>query len=144
MPGIPVALLPALVARAILWGGVVNGRGRLPGHWRSKRLRFTGGFAWGRKRIGGRLGAESGRRPLDVGGFQRGCGRIVRREHMPALLFHLFDFIDHRGYDLVEFLGFFQEVCYVQEGVAIEADFHESRLHAWQHAGYTAFVNASD
>ena len=78
-----------------------------------------------------------------IGGFQRRRGMILR-EHVTTLLFHFLDLVDNRGDDVVELFAFFQKIADVQEGVAIEADFHEGRLHAWQHACYTAFVNATD
>ena len=40
-------------------------------------------------------------------------------------------------------LQVFKNVADVQEGVAVEADIHEGRLHAGKHAGYAAFVYAS-
>jgi hypothetical protein len=45
---------------------------------------------------------------------------------------------------VIELFNFFQEVGHVQEGVAIEADLYEGRLHAGQHAGYTSLVDAAD
>ena len=79
---------------------------------------------------------------LHVGGFEGRRRGTLRREHPPALLFHLLDFVDNRGDELVEFLGFFQKIADVKEGVAIEANLNKGRLHAWQHASHTAFVNA--
>ena len=38
----------------------------------------------------------------------------------------------------------FENVADVQEGVAIEANVHESGLHAGKHAGDAAFVDATD
>jgi hypothetical protein len=35
------------------------------------------------------------------------------------------------------------EVGNVEEGVALQADVDESRLHAWKHAGYAAFIDGS-
>ena len=35
----------------------------------------------------------------------------------------------------------FQEVRYIEEGVALEADVDKCRLHAGQHSGYTPFVD---
>jgi hypothetical protein len=48
------------------------------------------------------------------------------------------------GDHVIEFLYFFQEVGDVQEGVAIEADLYEGRLHAGKHAGNFSFVDAAD
>jgi hypothetical protein len=82
---------------------------------------------------------------LDIRRLHR-CGRrITGSKGMSALLFHLLDLIDNRGDDVVEFFAFFfEKIADVQEGVAIESDFDEGRLHAWQHACHTTFVNASD
>src|SRR3984885_1764282 len=68
----------------------------------------------------------------------------IRGENLPALFFHLLGFILDGRDDVIQLLNFFHEVADVQEGVAIEANFHEGRLHAWQHARYFAFVDASD
>jgi hypothetical protein len=38
----------------------------------------------------------------------------------------------------------FKNVADIQEGVAVQADIHECRLHAWQNAGNSAFVDATD
>src|ERR1700733_2566341 len=67
----------------------------------------------------------------------------IRRENLPALLFHLLGFIFDGRDDVIQLLNFFHEVADVQEGVAIEAYFDEGRLHAWQHARYFALVDAS-
>jgi len=82
---------------------------------------------------------------LDIRRFHRGRCRIAGGENMSALLFHFLDLIDNGGDDMVQlFALFFEKIANVQEGVAIEANLDEGRLHAWQHARYTAFVNASD
>ena len=31
----------------------------------------------------------------------------------------------------------------IEEGVALQANIYESRLHAWQHARHTAFINGT-
>jgi hypothetical protein len=41
------------------------------------------------------------------------------------------------------FFGFFEEIRHVQERVALQAQIHESGLHARQNARYAAFVNAA-
>ena len=46
--------------------------------------------------------------------------------------------------DVVEPFNFFQEVADVQEGVAIQADFDERRLHTGKHARDLALVDAPD
>jgi hypothetical protein len=38
----------------------------------------------------------------------------------------------------------FEDVAYVKESVAIEANIDERRLHAWEHAGYAALVDAAN
>ena len=102
------------------------------------------GFVWRRRHFHSRFERRSNGAGLDVRGLERRRRRILRGEHVPALLFHLLDLFDHGGDDVVELFALFEKVADVQEGVAVEADFHEGRLHAWQHAGHTAFVNASD
>ena len=67
-----------------------------------------------------------------------------RREHLAALLLHLFDFAFDGCDDVVVVFEIFEEVADVKEGVAIEADVHEGRLHAGKHARDAAFVDASD
>jgi hypothetical protein len=67
----------------------------------------------------------------------------IRWENLPALLFHLLGFVLDGGDDVVQLFDLFHEVADVQEGVAIEANLHKGRLHAWQHARYFAFVDAS-
>jgi hypothetical protein len=68
----------------------------------------------------------------------------VGRKHLSTLVLHLLDFFFYGGDDVIEFLDFFEEVCYVEESVAIEADFHEGRLHAGKHAGDSSLVNTAD
>jgi phytoene/squalene synthetase len=68
----------------------------------------------------------------------------IRRENLPALLFHFLSLILDGRDDVIQLFNFFHEVADVQEGVAIEANFHEGRLHAWQHARNFAFVDASN
>jgi hypothetical protein len=48
------------------------------------------------------------------------------------------------GDDVIELFDFFQEVSDVQEGVAIEANLYEGRLHAGKHASYFSLVDAAD
>ena len=68
----------------------------------------------------------------------------IRRENLPALLFHLLGLVLDSGDDVVQLFNLFHEVADVQEGVAIEANLHKGRLHAWQHACNFAFVDTSD
>jgi hypothetical protein len=49
----------------------------------------------------------------------------------------------HRG-NVVVILKMFQKIADVQEGVAIEADINEGRLHARKNSGDAAFVKTSD
>src|SRR6185437_13216332 len=83
-------------------------------------------------------------RRLHVRGLRRRRRGAIGSEHRTALLLHLFHFFFDGRYDVLELLDFFEEVRNVEEGVAIEPDLHEGRLHAWQHARHTAFVDASD
>jgi hypothetical protein len=46
--------------------------------------------------------------------------------------------------NVIVFLEMFQKIADVQEGVAIEADIHEGRLHAGKNPGNSAFVKTSD
>ena len=50
--------------------------------------------------------------------------------------------LDRRN--VVVLLEMFQKIADVQEGVAIEADIHEGRLHARKNSGDAAFVKTSD
>lgn len=88
--------------------------------------------------------ARSGRRRLHINRLERRSGRSGGAEHLAALILHLLNFFLGGGYDVVEFFEVFEEVADVEESVAIESDFDEGRLHAWQHACDTAFVNASN
>jgi hypothetical protein len=87
--------------------------------------------------VGGRSHSRSGRLP----------GRLAARrgsKYFAALLLHLLNFALYGGDDVVVIFEIFEEVADVKEGVAIEADIDEGRLHARQHARNTAFVNAAD
>ena len=68
----------------------------------------------------------------------------IRGENLSALLFHLLGFVLNSRDDVVQLFNLFHEVADVQEGIAIEANLHKGRLHAWQHARNFAFVDASD
>jgi hypothetical protein len=67
-----------------------------------------------------------------------------RRKHLTALLLHFFDFPFYRSNNVVVVFKIFKEIADVQEGVAIQADVYEGRLHARQHARNTAFVDTPD
>ena len=103
------------------------------------------------RRRNGPLGCEffggsgkGSRRRFHVRGLER-RRRRADGKHLAALVLHLVDlFLGGGGDVLVELLDPFEEIRDVKERVAIEADFHEGRLHAWQHACNAAFVNASD
>jgi hypothetical protein len=45
---------------------------------------------------------------------------------------------------VIQLFNLLHEVADVQEGIAIEANFHKGGLHAGQHARNFAFVDASD
>jgi hypothetical protein len=80
-----------------------------------------------------------------LGGFQRGrFRRRWPRECGAALLLHLLCFFFDRSNDVVVVFQIFEEVSDVEEGVAIESNFDEGRLHAGQHASDAAFVDASN
>ncbi len=92
---------------------------------------------------------ESHRRRLRHGAQRRNrvgrtCNRCRRGKHLAALLLHLLYLALDRGDDVVVVFQVFKEVGDVQEGVAIEADIDEGRLHAGQHAGDAAPVDATD
>jgi hypothetical protein len=67
-----------------------------------------------------------------------------RRVHLSALILHFLNFFFDRVDDMVEFLEFLQEISYVEESVAIEANVHKRRLHAGKHACDTAFIDAAN
>jgi hypothetical protein len=67
-----------------------------------------------------------------------------RRKHLAALLLHFFDLSFYRSNNVVVVFEIFQEIADVQEGIAIQADIYEGRLHAGKHARNTAFVNTPD
>jgi hypothetical protein len=46
--------------------------------------------------------------------------------------------------DVVVILEIFEEIADVKKGIAVEANFHECGLHAWQDSSNAAFVDASD
>ena len=48
------------------------------------------------------------------------------------------------GCDVIVFLEMFQKIADVQEGVAIEADVNEGRLHTRKNSGDAAFVKTSN
>ena len=122
---------------------------------------FRRGIVLGKLRlVHGSLGAGLIERSvLRCGLVRRGLfgGRILRRklgsgnfastgsgEHHAALLLHFFDFaFDGVDYVIVIF-QIFEEVADIQEGVAIQTDIDEGRLHAGQHARDAAFVDAAD
>jgi hypothetical protein len=96
------------------------------------------------KMRGRRRFARRGGRRLDIErleGRRCGSGGV---EDLAALVLHFLNFFFSGGYDVVEFFEIFEEVADVEEGVAIESDFDEGRLHAGQHARDTAFVDASN
>jgi len=139
----PAVTTAAIKARAIVVGRRVRGRGT--GTCRRSRTarmdRFAGQCT---DRCGGFGRTRGRRRRLNVrrlDGRRRGARR---GKHRSALVLHLLHFLFGRSDGGLELLDSFEEVADVQESVAIEADFDEGRLHARQHARYTAFVDASD
>jgi len=87
---------------------------------------------------------RNNRARFDVARFERGRRGVRISERVAAFVLYLLDFAFDCGDNVVEFLDIFQEIADVQEGVAIETDLDEGRLHAGQHACDTAFVNASN
>ena len=81
---------------------------------------------------------------LDIGRLESGCSRRIRGENLAALVFHFLNFFLDGGDDVIQFLDIFEEIGDVEEGVAIEADIDEGRLHAGKHASDAAFVDATD
>ena len=81
-------------------------------------------------------------------GTQSGCTRIFGAwgsvdRRGTALIFRLRNFYLGVCGAGIKLFDTFEEIAYVQEGVAIEPDFHECRLHAWQDAGDTSFIYAA-
>ncbi len=98
--------------------------------------RAHGALNWRRQWVDNR----EWRRRNDGGRFQvrradDGCGRLnlLQAQH---LLFHVTHY-------LVVLFVVFEEVRNVKEGIALQADIDERRLHARQHTRYPAFVNAA-
>ena len=88
--------------------------------------------------------AGAKRSRLDVHRLQSGRTGSGSAEDLAALVLHLLDLFIGGGNDMIEFFQIFEEVADVEKCVAIEPDFDEGRLHAWQHACNTALVNASN
>ena len=76
--------------------------------------------------------------------WTRGSAFGRRHKEFAALLLHLLDFPFYGCDDVVVIFEIFKEVADVKEGVTIEADVHEGRLHAGKHARHAAFVDASN
>jgi hypothetical protein len=108
------------------------------------RVRCFGGFVVGSDMLRRRRLARSRRRRLHIQRLECRRGRSGGAEHLAALVLHLLNFFLSGGYDVVEFFEVFEEVADVEESVAIESDFDEGRLHAWQHACDTTLVDASN
>jgi hypothetical protein len=121
-----------------LHGGLLgHGTGRL----RSSALRLfsygrVNGFAWqfaeGSSRLRTEIGllvnaAMDGRRWKHLGGRLLDAVRFLNRSRNVVVLFQMF-----------------QEIADVQEGVAIESNIHEGRLHTGEHSCNATFVEASD
>ncbi len=71
-----------------------------------------------------------------------GIGRRGRK-HFADRLRRLLEFVLDRSNVVVVF-QVFQEIADVQEGVAIEANIHEGRLHTRENSCNAAFVETSD
>jgi hypothetical protein len=108
------------------------------------RVRSFGGFVVSSGLLRRRRLARSRRRRLHIERLECRRGRSSGAEHLAALVLHLLNFFLGGSYDVVEFFEVFEEVADVEESVAIESDFNESRLHAGQHACNTALVDASN
>ena len=117
---------------------------------RAGRRSSTSGKVFTRQRIAERRRAR--RRRGGLRGRRLGFGRVAgfqrrrsgrRGDGLRGALFRLVSFILRRG-DMVEFFDVFEKIADVQEGVAIEADIDEGRLHAREHARDPAFVDAAD
>ena len=83
---------------------------------------------------------------MDRGGDMLGNHAAVgrgRRIHFAACRRRPVD-LGLDGSNVVVLLKMFQEIADVQEGVAIEADIHEGRLHTRKNSGDAAFVETSD
>ena len=100
----------------------------------------------------GRTGGIAGFRWLAYGMFRsmRSSIVVLRRGHRHSGGFRmLLQFASGLDDDwivdgkFVEFVLIFQfhEIRDVEEGIALQAYVHKSGLHAWQHAGYTAFID---
>jgi hypothetical protein len=69
--------------------------------------------------------------------------RSRRRKHFAASRFRLAE-LRFRGGNVVVFFEMFQKIADVQEGVAIEANVNEGRLHTRKNSGDSAFVKTSN
>jgi hypothetical protein len=49
-----------------------------------------------------------------------------------------------RAMAMIVVFEIFEDIAYVEEGVAVETDIHKSRLHTRKDAGNFAFVDATD
>src|ERR1700683_2993670 len=86
-------------------------------------------------------------RRFDINRFNAPAG-CIGRKHSPALILNslnlVVDLLLDRGNHLVEVLNFLEKIGDVQEGVAIEANLYEGRLHAGKHARNTSLVYATN
>ena len=110
---------------------------------RGRRSFGTGGGRWGNWAWGIFPGGLDG-----DGRFRRlrcriGDGRRLRRRDRPALGQARYPRL-RVGDDPVVLLGVFVEIGNVEEGVTIEADVHEGRLHAGQDPADPPFINPAD
>src|ERR1700722_13498352 len=70
--------------------------------------------------------------------FDSAGGRIGRREHRRR------GRLIGMGMTVIVILEVFENVAYVKEGIAIQADIHKRGLHAGEDAGDSALVDAAN
>ncbi len=77
------------------------------------------------------------------GRWLRRClnGRRLHRQNGSAV--ELQDLLFHRRDNLVVLVVVFEEIRNVEKGVPAEADIDECRLHAWQHARHSTFMDGT-
>lgn len=91
---------------------------------------WCGGLRRGARRFGLRRGGRRGN-----------AFYLSRRCAQPRLLLQARHRLFHAGDDFVVFLAVFKEVGNVQEGVAVQPDIDECRLHAGQDAFHPALID---
>ena len=132
--------MPLLVGRLAslnrwLWRA---GTGRLS--WRT--LRFLGNGRVGR--FTRRIATVGWRLRSNIRFLRHATVRGGRRKHLAPLLLHPWNLVLDRMRDVVVLFQVFQEIADVQEGIAIEANIDEGRLHTGEDSCDAAFVEASN